>query len=192
MPDAPALAFTRAGTVICSEREVRRLQARKRMTLIRPVSPHPPRDGFETAAPEHQVWRGHRVETHDQLAILCPFGRPGDLVWVREAWAPARESTSYEYGDVSYFEWDDSLFGVPEPGAPDLTLHYRADGEDRLPAEFSMPGGSEIPWRPPSSMPSWAARLWLLIHRVHVAQARGLWSWHIGVSVVPSPYRTSR
>jgi hypothetical protein len=70
----------------------------------------------------------------------CPYGRAGDLLWVRETWAP-----------VSTFD------PSPETGAL-----YRADpmydGIDQF----------DWPWKPSIHMPRWASRITLEVTGVRV------------------------
>jgi hypothetical protein len=99
-----------------------------------------------------------------------PYGSPGDQLWLRETWAPARVSQSHEDSDVCYFVWD----GPTVKGSPDLQIFYRADGEDNLPSEFSMPHGNEIPWHSPIYMPRWASRITLEVVSIRVERLRDI------------------
>jgi len=90
----------------------------------------------------------------------CPYGNPGDRLWVREAWAHRR----WMLGDAS----------------PNPTTVYRADGED-------LKGCAR--WRPSIHMPRWASRIALEVVSVRVerlqdiseedAKAEGI-DWVIG------------
>ena len=91
--------------------------------------------------------------------LPCPYGQPGDRLWVRETWQ------SVPYGP--HRDW---------PGCPDTRPHgvcesnratvviWRADGE--------MPG-PEI-WRPSIFMPRWASRLTLEITGVRVERLQAI------------------
>lgn len=63
----------------------------------------------------------------------CPYGGPGDRLWVREAWRVGED-------------------GIPI-GEDRECVHYRADADESA-------GG---PWRPSIHMPRWASRLTLEI-----------------------------
>ena len=146
-----------------------------------PVNPQP---DFDETKYEHGFWsssyetpdswefmyRRHdgRFYPVNNYKIKSPFGVVGDRLYVRETWAPARVSESYEYGDVCYFKWDEWLLGKIQKDEPNLAIFYRADGEDNLPAEFSMPHGNEIPWHPSIHMPHWASRITLEITLVRI------------------------
>jgi len=73
----------------------------------------------------------------------CPYGQPGDLLWVRETWAQNANQTSDTHIDRS--------------------ILYRADGSDR-----ALDNGSELPWRPSIFMPRALSRLTLRITKVRV------------------------
>ena len=77
---------------------------------------------------------------------ICPFGLPGDQLWVREAW---RAPLAYELTKPS---------DIP-PGTP---LSYEADGGGNLP-KFNA---GKL--RPSMFMPRWASRLSLEITGVRV------------------------
>jgi hypothetical protein len=91
-------------------------------------------------------WAALRDGSSAEAAASCPVGGPGDLLWVREAWAP----------DAS--------------GRP----LYRAGGEIAPVASATAPAAQSAPartsespveWRPPRSMPREASRLLLRIRR---------------------------
>ena len=114
----------------------------------------------------------------------CPYGQPGDRLWVRETWQVARETLDYETGgEYDVFEWTDEL------GDPRLHLNgdarfgmkaglfYVADGEHKNPSVFYNLTGidnktilrpREITWRPSIHMPRWASRITLEITSVRV------------------------
>lgn len=119
-------------------------------------------------------WPHLQDEYGDFHPRTSPYGAPGDRLWVRETWAPAHGSISPEYGEHSIFEWDPDEHGELTKDANGLELYYRADGEDDLPAEFSMPSGSEIRWRPSIHMPRWASRLTLEVVGVRIERLQDI------------------
>lgn len=74
----------------------------------------------------------------------CPYGQPGDRLWVREAWRHIE-------GGVMY----DAAGGAIDAFEPETV--YRADNEKR-------PG----PWKPSIHMPRWASRITLEVTGVRV------------------------
>ncbi|HFQ7428304.1 TPA: hypothetical protein ACHSVW_005957 [Pseudomonas aeruginosa] len=90
--------------------------------------------------------------------ITCPYGKPGDRLWVRESFAEC-----YDYCDH------------PEmPGAPTehfhLGWHYRADGE---PKREELDGFLSH-WKPSIHMPRWASRILLEITAVRVERLQDI------------------
>ena len=85
--------------------------------------------------------------------IPCPYGQPGDRLWVRETWGV---SPGFD-ASFDAARRDEPLPGVvvrrPASAWHDLIL-YRADG-----GIFS----DKQKWRPSIHMPRWAARIWLEI-----------------------------
>lgn len=76
--------------------------------------------------------------------MLCPFGQPGDRIWVRETWAEAGAS------------------------APELKL-YRANYPEHVPSHYeNVPPIDEIRWTPSIHMPRWSSRITLEITGVRV------------------------
>ena len=120
----------------------------------------------------------------------CPYGQPGDRLWVRETWQVARETLDYETGgEYNVFEWTDEL------GDPRLHLNgdarfgmkaglfYVADGEHKNPSVFYNLTGidnktilrpREITWRPSIHMPRWASRISLGITSVRVERLQDI------------------
>lgn len=79
--------------------------------------------------------------------VPCPYGQPGDLLWVREKWAPQADC------EASAERWNSERTG-PKP-----LLHFAADQD-------ADPWISK--WRPSIHMPRWASRLTLRITDVRV------------------------
>lgn len=91
----------------------------------------------------------------------CPYGSPGDRLWVRETW-----------GEVSHVDWGDPR---KEPfvhvlGPDERCIIYR---EEALRHGFEWAGESEAErWRPSIHMPRWASRLALAITDVRVQRVQ--------------------
>lgn len=97
---------------------------------------------------------------------LCPYGQPGDLLYVRETWAVHQT-------------WDKR---APNE-IPDLAmarLWFRADGEG---------GPSTGRWRPSIHMPRRFARIWLRVTDVRVERVQDISTediWAEGVKIPTS------
>lgn len=82
-----------------------------------------------------------KTEGRAQALAHCPYGKPGDRLWVRETWCNGRGLAVVESADVV-------IAPVDAPPAPRVV--YRADGA-KLPPH--------CPWRPSIHMPRWASRI---------------------------------
>lgn len=96
--------------------------------------------------------------------VRCPFGAPGDRLWVREAWCLA---------NPEFYPLDDpSMVGRPRgPAWPDgspRVAFYAATDED----VEGNDGGS--PWKPSIHMPRWAARITLEVTAVRVERLHAI------------------
>ena len=130
------------------------------------------------------------IPCSDTKRVLCPYGQPGDLLWVRETWCLTRDTLDYETGgEASSYDWDKDLYGDPRsylnggPGVGDCAaLHYPTDGEDNTPSEMWPCIGlrgeilrkKEIRWRPSIHMPRWASRITLRITDVRVERLQDI------------------
>lgn len=80
----------------------------------------------------------------------CPYGVPGDRIWVRGTWAEAGAS------------------------APDLKL-YRANYPAHVPTHYeNVPPAEDVRWTPSIHMPRWASRITLEITGVRVEQLKSI------------------
>ncbi len=91
---------------------------------------------------------------HDWTLVdwRCPWGAPGDRLWVREAWA-------YWGGDEYLYQCDPDAVAYRATYADDVRLPLA----DRL--HGKPPGGR---WRPSIHMPQWASRITLDVVNVRV------------------------
>ena len=88
------------------------------------------------------------------IAPHCPYGQPGDRLWVREAWADCVKGGEDALGGMKY----DSPWYRADADAYGLLGH---DGIGPVYAE-------ELLWRPSSNMPRWASRILLEITAVRI------------------------
>lgn len=86
--------------------------------------------------------------------IVCPYGKPGDRLWVRETWY----CDHFEVMRGPYLKPDDLDIGE---AIDDGTLVYAAEGLTRYEADQPI-------WKPSIHMPRWASRILLEITDVRV------------------------
>jgi hypothetical protein len=90
-----------------------------------------------------------------------PYGKPGDLLWVRETWGavwPADEPVPLRQCEIEY------RADLP-PGCTDRPGEWPADEGN----------GPEVPkWRPSIHMPRWASRITLRITDIRVERLQAL------------------
>lgn len=132
---------------------VRALLAGTKTQTRRVVKPTPPAgaDSFGTyyhPDPRPHFWAFGGDALMD-FAVPCPYGQPGDRLWVRETWG-------YFGGDEYLYQQDTGSVG------------YRASQVDGL---DHIPGGR---WRPSIHMPRWASRITLEVTGVRVERLQGI------------------
>lgn len=101
---------------------------------------------------------------HGVSYIHCPYGKPGDRLWVKEAFY------------VDHFDYSEGGRLPKEPGNELRdTLYYSADGEccQQIP-ECQCPEIGKTKWRNPRFMPRWASRITLEISGVRVERLQDI------------------
>ncbi|WP_430434768.1 hypothetical protein [Methyloversatilis sp.] len=124
---------------------VRALLAGTKTQTRRAVKPQP-----RILAGELLCWKDDAL-TDDQMAVRCPYGQPGDRLWVREAFM-------HEPADYC---WEAS---VSIPCRPASTV-YRADFHESQPGEG---------WKPSIHMPRSLSRILLEITAVRVERLQDI------------------
>ncbi|WKL15061.1 hypothetical protein QYQ99_22285 [Comamonas testosteroni] len=98
----------------------------------------------------------------------CPWGQPGDRIYVRETWQGPLMSAK---------EWEDHYFSkadeLPSKFKTPAYCKYAADGG--APPEFmTMDDDIVARWKPSIHMPKWAARIWLEVTGVRVERLQSI------------------
>lgn len=96
---------------------------------------------------------GHQIMSMENLNYCCPYGQPGDQLWVREAWRgpiiPPEQVNEYEKSPAS--------FRYPH------YCQYRADASEY---GNNVGGRDKFGWQTGIHMPRWASRINLQITHV--------------------------
>jgi hypothetical protein len=144
------------------------LDGRKTQTR-RPLKPMPPRveDVRESAGIDYGLFTDDRIpgvwrvsgpvwavrdkmeNQPDYPQWSCPYGNPGDLLWVRETW---RETGSSQQADGK----------IPKYPTDNGTIIYAADHPE------------DGPFRPSIHMPRWASRILLEVVSVRVERVQDI------------------
>ncbi|MFV2946452.1 hypothetical protein [Pseudomonas japonica] len=101
-------------------------------------------------------------------AELCPYGQPGDRLWVRETWLPDPDADdpAWDSSADTYFSWSGCgcrIDAVPEALRTPEQCIYREGWS-----------GGEMTWRPSIHMPRWASRILLEISSVQVERLQDI------------------
>jgi len=133
------------------------LDGRKTQTR-RVVKPAPPswvsQVGFSALTPDRHIeFRGHHPEHGPSCKFLpCPYGTPGDRLWVRETWAAGACADELSPSELHAPTWLRANGG----------LWYQAGPDPDRAGLVSRRGR----WRPSIHMPRWASRITLKITAV--------------------------
>lgn len=150
-------AAVKARPIIFNGDMVRALLDGRKTQTRRVVKPQPDRPLVRNAAGD---WRGADREGIDPRSPTwpCPYGQPGDLLWVRETW---QEFFEDEMPPGRGLNMRGRMGSPAQPGRS--VIAYRADGEMPPHPEYGA-----ACWRPSIHMPRWASRLTLRITEVRV------------------------
>ena len=122
------------------------LDGRKTQTR-RVMKPQPPLHTFSRYPSERLS-----IKTDGGQFVHCPYGKPGDSLWVRETWCS---------------------FPASAPDGMGQNVYYRASQKNtELSQEVMLQNG--IKWRPSIFMPRWASRITLKITDVRVERLQDI------------------
>jgi len=127
--------------------------------------------------------------------VICPYGKPGDLLWVRETW----RIVGWHDGEPLYLEYKDGT-KLEEPGDSsdyddDKYAQFYLDCSDDCEKaglkigeneEYDLQGkDAPTRWRPPIFMPRWASRITLKITNVRVERLQDISNEDILAESIP-------
>ena len=105
-------------------------------------------------------WNGDDAKTHE---FPCPYGQPGDRLWVREAWAPT--NSEHPRVRISY-QADMTSYGLNGGRADELLFPEPIYDGSKV--------GVPKRWKPSIHMPRWASRITLEIVSVRVERLQSI------------------
>lgn len=117
--------------------------------------------------------------------VKCPHGKPGDILWIKEAWAPVARppvrSGTFHPKCIANPEGSDYKHELPEiKGVTWKAAWANSDGTIGNPSGYK--------WHSPRFMPKWAARTFIQIEEVRVQRLQDISekdAMQEGVSCVP-------
>lgn len=130
-----------------------------RKTMTRRVVKH---RGVIDAINEVGSWDGPGDEQAWILA-QCPYGKPGDRLWVRETW----QGPLFDYEESGAYQENPSAFESPK------FCDYAADGGP-TPEFINSDDELVCRWRPSIHMPRWASRILLEVTDVRVERLNAI------------------
>ena len=113
------------------------LEGRKTQTR-RVITPQPPNWKWNTHAWDDRCVNVKTGERKDSCCVISPYGKPNDLLWVRETWA------SHPFNNKL----------KPSELLPHSSVYFRADEINK---------DSDFTWRPSIFMPHWARERTLVV-----------------------------
>lgn len=161
--------LTKSRPILMSDPMVLALRGRRKTQTRRIVKKYRWQYGDGQRSPIREIYHDAPILDWEMQAMLpsCPYGRVGDLLWVREVWGHNDE----------YPTWDgDKLNGLPKSlnlEDRDLIAYwqkrvaYRATEPN---AQYLINGG----WRSPRFMPRWASRILLRVTEVRVERLQDI------------------
>ena len=159
--------------VLFNDEMVQAILAGLKTQTRRPIKPqpryYPERIGLSSFGP--WVWRTDKYTTmtvgeppNEFCPLKCPYGVPGDTLWVRESWA---EGWTYQAEHSCVFYRADNLGLV---GNAEHPVRFCHDGNKSVLAagEGDATAPDNCKWTPSIHMPRWASRINLTVNRVWV------------------------
>lgn len=148
--------------MVCAILDGRKTQTRRIM------KPQP-----DLVGPEDWHWNGWRWQEHPGTTLKgpdedCPYGQPGDRLWVRETWSDVNLQGA---PGIAYRADDDIRDLMAEPSFHDEDGAFNYDDDRVKPYHFAawsedLLSGAEGRWRPSIHMPRWASRITLEVTSV--------------------------
>lgn len=146
--------MTREIPIIFNSDMVRAILAGQKTQTRRPVKVQP--HGAGSWVQHGDKWAFPNVNPY--CSARCPFGQPGDLLWVRETWSQIDDT---EFGGDRWIDYRAT------PKYPESSVHRPAGWDDE--AE-----NTPLRWRPSIHMPRWASRILLRVTAVRVERVQGI------------------
>lgn len=107
-----------------------------------------------------------------EWGTFCPYGQPGDRLWVRETWTRASRNGWTQYTGMSDEKrWPETMSRPHTQSRTNSEHHniiYRVDGE------YVASDGTHELWQSPICMPRWASRITLEVVSVRAERVQAI------------------
>jgi len=149
--------------IIFSSEMIRAILKEKKTQTRRPIKPQPHPEAFSINHHRH-IEKGDYVTWINPFGeAICPYGKPGDRLWVKETWRIISLDGLLQARKVEYKAdrkmkefYHDSMFNIHESGDwPPSAWGYGDSFKD-------------IRWCSPFFMPRWASRITLEIINIRI------------------------
>jgi len=107
---------------------------------------------------------GYKLMSMADISQHCPYGKPGDILWVRETW----RGPIVPENDLAEYERDPAPFRLP------AFCQYRADNNELGHHAQSGPEADQFGWQTAIHMPRWASRINLRITAVRAEKIQDI------------------
>ncbi len=159
------------GAMVCAILEGRKTVTRRAL----PAGLDPDRLGETMSKAQWQKVNRERPVAFG-ITYFCPFGQPGDRLWVRETWGDVNLAGA---PGIAYRADYDIRDLMAEPSFHDEDGAFNYDDERVKPYHFAvwsedLLSGAEGRWRPSIHMPRWASRILLEITDVRVERLQAI------------------
>lgn len=140
--------------IIFNSDMVRAILSGQKTQTRRPVKVQP--HGVGSWVKHGDKWAFPNVNPY--CSARCPFGQPGDLLWVRETWSQIDDT---EFGGERWIDYRAT------PRYPESSVRRPAGWDDE--AE-----NTPLRWRPSIHMPRWASRILLRVTAVRIERVQDI------------------
>ncbi len=154
--------------ILFSAKMVRAILDGRKTQTRRAVKPQPWRSlGVLMWGAKHRgMWFGiNGADIPPGLLARCPYGVPGDRLWVRETW----QAFFVDEMPADRPRGPEHTLGIPAQPDRKSAVFYRADGE-----AFRRDDGTPARWKSPLCLPRKYSRILLEVTAVRVEQLRAI------------------
>ena len=121
---------------------------------------------------------GHRRwhPADPDAVAACPYGSPGDRLWVRETWRVASSGRNYQSQTTTVYaeHRERSTIKPRSGGAQHQSAFVCSDSDSDALLLGAYGGGKAGAWRPSTHMPRWASRIALEVTDVRIERLQDI------------------